>query len=61
MSTNISIGLWLPTQAALLVLFYGGFIPTLPWWVVWLPSICLIAWIVIALIIMVGVLILAAL
>lgn len=57
--TNISIGLWLPTQVALLVLFYGGILPALPWWVVWLPSLLVIAFIVVALIILLIVLVLA--
>lgn len=44
MSTqSISISFWLPTQVALLVLFYGGFAPSLPWWVVWLPSLIILA------------------
>lgn len=36
--TNITIGFWIPTQVLLLVLYYGGILPSLPWWVVWFPS-----------------------
>lgn len=58
--TNITIGFWLPTQAALLVLFYGGILPNLPWWVVWLPSLLVIASIVIILVIVVVAIVLSA-
>ena len=36
-TTTISIGSWLFIQCALLVVHYG-FNKTLPWWVLWLPS-----------------------
>ena len=57
--TNVSIGFWLPTQAALLVLFYGGIMPNLPWWVVWLPSLIVLGLLGIALVILAFVVVLA--
>lgn len=36
---SVSISFFLPTQVALLVLYYGNILPTLPLWVVWLPCI----------------------
>jgi len=45
MSTEINLGggLWLIVQVALLVLYYGGVYPSLPWWVVWFPSLLVVA------------------
>jgi len=40
---NIGGGLWLVAQVALLVAYYGEFVPTLPWGVVWFPSLLLVA------------------
>jgi len=48
---NFSIGLWLPAQVILLVLYYGNIVPTLPWWVVWFPSLLAIAGLVIFIVI----------
>lgn len=48
---SVSISFYLPVQVALLVLFYGNIIPTLPWWLVWLPTILVGAVVVIFLII----------
>ena len=55
----MSIGFWLPTQAVLLVLFYGGIMPNLPWWVVWLPSLIALGILAIAVIIIILVVIAA--
>jgi hypothetical protein len=45
--SNISISFYLPVQVALLVLFYGGIMPTLPLWLVFLPSILLgVVWLI---------------
>jgi len=51
--TNVSIGFWLPTQATLLVLFYGGIMPNLPWWVVWLPTLIILGFLAIAVVIVI--------
>jgi len=40
-TSSVTISFWLPVQAALLVLFYGNILPTLPLWLVWLPTILL--------------------
>jgi hypothetical protein len=54
--TEVTISFWLPTQIVLLVLFYGGIMPNLPLWLVWLPSLLVIAFfVVIAVIIIVAV------
>jgi len=37
-NSNITIGFWLPTQVIMLVLYYGNILPSLPWWIVWFPS-----------------------
>ena len=50
--TNITIGFWLPTQVILLVLYYGGILPSLPWWIVWFPSLIIIGFIALAVVIM---------
>jgi len=57
--TNITIGFWLPTQVLLLVLYYGGILPSLPWWIVWFPSLIVAGIFAIAVILMV-IMILAA-
>jgi hypothetical protein len=51
--TEVSFGggLWLVSQIALLVLYYGNVYPSLPWWVVWFPTLLLGVVIVIALVI----------
>lgn len=41
--SSVTIGFWLPTQALLLVMHYGGFVSNLPWWVVWFPSLLVLA------------------
>ena len=60
--TEIHLGgaAWLITQAALLVAFYGGFAPLLPWWVVWFPTLFVIGVIGIVIVVFVVVIILAA-
>ena len=57
---NITIGFWLPTQVALLILYYGGICPTLPWWLVWFPSLIVLGLIAITVVI-VGIIAIAAL
>ena len=57
---NITIGFWLPTQVALLILYYGGIYPTLPWWLVWFPSLIVLGLIAITVVI-VGIIAIAAL
>lgn len=37
-TSKISISFWLPTQIALLVIYYGNIVPGLPMWLVWLPT-----------------------
>ena len=37
MDINLGLGSWLLIQAALLVIHYG-FDKTLPWWVLWFPT-----------------------
>ena len=34
--------LWLITQVTLLVLYYGNIFSSLPWWVVWFPSLIIL-------------------
>jgi hypothetical protein len=50
---NITIGFWLPTQVALLILYYGGICPTLPWWLVWFPSLLVLGLLAIFFVIMI--------
>ena len=37
-TSNVSISFYLPVQVALLILFYGNILPTLPLWLVFLPT-----------------------
>jgi hypothetical protein len=53
MSTqSISVSFYLPVQIALLVLFYGNILPTLPIWLVWAPSLIIVGLLVIAAVIL---------
>ncbi len=59
-TSNVSISFYLPVQIALLVLFYGGIMPTLPLWLVFLPTLVLLGTIGIVIIVVAIAAILAA-
>jgi hypothetical protein len=51
---TVSVSFYLPVQIALLVLFYGNIMPTLPMWLVWLPTLLLLGVIVIAVVLIIA-------
>ena len=58
-SYNLGFGSWMFIQCALLVTHYG-FNKTLPWWVLWLPSMAIGAIIIVILIVLLVGIIIAA-
>jgi len=58
---HIGGGFWLITQVALLILYYGNIVPSLPWWVVWFPSLLILGVIGIIVIVMIAVIIIGVL
>lgn len=59
--SSVGGGMYLLVQAAMLVLYYGGFAPNLPWWVVWFPTLFVVVILVFIIIIFIGILIVAVL
>lgn len=58
---SVSISFYLPVQVGLLILYYGGIVTTMPWWLVWLPSLLVLGAIGVIIIIAIIAFIMAAL
>jgi hypothetical protein len=61
-SVTIFSGSFFLIQVVLLVLYYGGFVPLLPWWVVWFPTLvigCIVGVVVVIVIVVLATMLLA--